>query len=210
MLAERAPGFTALSLLLPCVLLCLQAGCKNNQPTTAALQRFQGYWDGGGAGGIKCSIAITGNALHFYSRTDFWYETTFTLPAGTDPQQLRATIKDCAPPTNSVGQLVVAIFKIEDGTLTLAVNQDPQGPPPKAFPSDPNGLIARYDLKKVRKKNTQPPKTRVETQNKNGEASSFVKHPAEISRIASGPELAFEPEIEGIAERPPPGEAAVE
>ena len=120
MLAERAPGFTALSLLLPCVLLCLQAGCKNNQPTAAALQRFQGYWDGGGAGGIKCSIAITGNALHFYSRTDFWYETTFTLPAGTDPQQLRATIKDCAPPTNSVGQLVVAIFKIEDGTLTLA------------------------------------------------------------------------------------------
>src|SRR5262245_8583769 len=148
-------GSTALSLLLPCVLLCLLAlaGCATRPTTPARLQRIQGYWEGGGAGGIKCSITITGNSLHFYSRTDFWYRTTFTLPADTDPQQLRATIKDCATSaTNSIGQVVVAIFKIEDGTLTLAVNQDPEGPPPKTFPSDPHAVIARYDLKKVQRK----------------------------------------------------------
>ena len=149
---KRVTGVTAPSLLLLCVLLCLQAGCKTSQPNTAALRRLQGHWEGGGAGGIKCSITITGNSLHFYSRPDFWYETTFTLPAGTHPQQLRATIKNSAPPTNSVGHVVVATLKIEGGTLTVAVNQDPEGPPPKAFPSDPNGVIARYDLKKVRKK----------------------------------------------------------
>jgi len=149
---KRVTGVIAPSLLLPCVLLCLQPGCKTSQPNTAALRRLQGHWEGGGAGGIKCSITITGNSLHFYSRPDFWYETTFTLPAGTNPQQLRATIKNSAPPTNSVGHVVVAALKIEGGTLTVAVNQDPEGPPPKAFPSDPNGVIARYDLKKVRKK----------------------------------------------------------
>ncbi len=149
---KRVSGVTAPSLLLLCVLLCLQAGCKTSQPNTAALRHLQGHWEGGGAGGIKCSITITGNSLHFYSRPDFWYETTFTLPAGTNPQQLRATIKNSAPPTNSVGHVVVAALKIEGGTLTVAVNQDPEGPPPKAFPSDPNGVIARYDLKKVRKK----------------------------------------------------------
>jgi len=150
MIFKRALGLAAILLLLSCVLLCLQAGCKTNAPSALGLQRLQGYWDGEGSGSIKCSISIAGNSLRFYSRTDFWYETTFTLPAGKNPQQLRATIQDCATSaTNSIGQVVVAIFKIEDGTLTLAVNQDPQGPPPNAFPSDPNGLIARYDLKRV-------------------------------------------------------------
>jgi hypothetical protein len=164
-------GSTALSLFLLCALLCLQAGCKTSQPTTTELRRLQGHWDGGGAGGVKCSITITGNSLHFYSRTDFWYKTTFTLPAGTDPQQLRATINDTTTnATNSIGHVVVAIFKIEDRTLTLAVNQDPEGPPPKTFPSDPNGMIARYDLKKVQKKNTQPRETKVQPKKKNAEA----------------------------------------
>jgi uncharacterized protein (TIGR03067 family) len=150
MILKRAIDFTALSLLMPGLLLCLLAGCQTNSPSAAALRRLQGYWEGGGSGGIKCSITITGDSLHFYSRPDFWYKTTFTLPADTDPQQLRATIKDTAPSaTNSIGEVIVAVFKIEDGTLTLAVNQDPEGPPPKTFPSDPNSVIARYDLKKA-------------------------------------------------------------
>ena len=170
---KQVTGVTAPSLLLPCVLLFLQTGCKTSQPNTAALRHLQGHWEGGGAGGIKCSITITGNSLHFYSRTDFWYETTFTLPASTEPRQLRATIKHTAPSaTNSIGQVVTAIFKIEQGTLTLAVNQDPEGPPPKAFPTEMNGVIARYDLKKTQKK-------------KNAEASRFVKHPAEIYKITA-------------------------
>src|SRR5262245_44603556 len=93
MILKRALGFPALSLLMPCVLLYPQAGCTTNRPTAAELRRLQGYWEGDGAAG-KCSITITGNSLHFYARTDFWYVTTFTLPAGTDPQQLHATIKD--------------------------------------------------------------------------------------------------------------------
>ena len=123
-------------------------------PTAAELKPLQGYWEGEGAGG-KCSITITGNSLHFYARTDFWYETTFALPAGTDPQQLHATIKDSSPPTNDIGQVVFAIFKIEDGALTLAVD-DMSHQPPKTFP----GALSRYNLKKV-----QP-------QSRNAEAST--------------------------------------
>src|SRR6266704_2539017 len=119
MILKRATGFTALSLLVPCLLLCLLAGCKTNQPIAAELQPLQGYWEGEGAGG-KCSLTITGNSLHYRAGKN-WYKTTFTLPAGTDPQQLHATIQDCSPPsTNAIGKVVFAIFKIEDGTLTLA------------------------------------------------------------------------------------------
>jgi hypothetical protein len=48
-----------------------------------------------------------------------------TLPAGKDPRQLHATIKGCPPSqASSIGQVVRAIFKIEDGTLTLATGSD--------------------------------------------------------------------------------------
>ena len=124
-------------------------------PIAAELKPLQGYWEGDGAGG-KCAITITGNSLHYRAGTN-WYKTTFTLPAGTDPQQLHATIRDCSPPsTNAIGTVVFAIFKIEDGTLTLA-EDDMSDQPPKTFPS----ALSRYNLKKVQpqKTNTQPPKT---------------------------------------------------
>ena len=123
-------------------LAALFTACQSTPTRTAVeLKRLQGYWEGDGAAG-KCSITITNNSLYFYARTDFWFKTTFALPAGTDPQQLHATIKDSAPPTNGIGQVVLAIFKIEDGTLTLAVDGEE---PPKTFP----GASSLYVLKKV-------------------------------------------------------------
>ncbi len=120
-------------------------------PIAAELKPLQGYWEGDGAGG-KCSITITGNSLHYRAGTN-WFATTFTLPAGTDPQQLQATIKDSSPPTNNaIGKVVFAIFKIEDGTLTLA-EDDMSDAPPKTFPS----ASSRYNVKKV-----QPQRTNAE------------------------------------------------
>ena len=124
-------------------------------PTVAELKSLQGYWEGDGAGG-KCSITITGNSLHYRAGTN-WFETTFTLPAGTDPRQLHATIRDSSPPTNnSVGKVVYAIFKIEDGTLTLA-EDDMSDKPPKTFA----GATSRYVVKKFQpqKQNAEPLKT---------------------------------------------------
>jgi len=87
------------------------------------------------------TVKVTGNSLHFHGDTNFWFETTITLPAGTEPQQLHATIKRGA---NSIGQVVVVIFKIEDGTLTLATDNG-AGEALKVFEAAPN----RYELRKV-------------------------------------------------------------
>src|SRR5216110_828398 len=130
----------------------LTAGQSTPTRTAVELNRLQGYWEGEGAGG-KCSITITGNSLHYRAGTN-WYETTFTLPTGTDPQQLHATIKDSSPPTNNaIGKVVFAIFKIEDGTLTLA-EDDMSDKPPKTFSS----ASSRYVVKKAQpqKKNAEP------------------------------------------------------
>ena len=136
-------------------LAALFTACQSKPAQLAAeLKPLQGYWEGEGAGG-KCSITITGNSLHYRAGTN-WWKTTFTLPAGTDPQQLHATIKDSSPPTNGIGQLVFAIFKIEDGTLTLAVGGPDE--PPKTFAD----ATSRYVVKKVQpqKQNAEPPNTK--------------------------------------------------
>jgi hypothetical protein len=127
----------------------LFVACQRTPAGSAAeLERLQGYWEGGGAAG-RCSITVTGNSLYFYARTDFWYQTTFTLPAGTDPQQLHATIQNCSQPSsNAIGTVVFAILKIEDGTLTLA-EDDMSDKPPHTIA----GATSRYIVKKV-----QPPK----------------------------------------------------
>src|SRR6185369_14602474 len=145
---------TVLLLLMPCVLLGLLAGCATHPPIAAELKPLQGYWEGEGAGG-KCSITITGNSLHYRAGTN-WHETIFILPANTDPQQLHATIKDCWPPSkDAIGKVVFAIFKVEDGTLTLAA-YDMSDEPPKTFA----GATSRYVVRKVQpqKKNAEPPK----------------------------------------------------
>ena len=97
MTIKMAVAVTTLSILILWAPVCTQAGTLS--PSTAAeLQRLQGSWEGvleGHETEGKVSITITGNALHFQGlKPTERYQATFTLPAGTDPQQLHATIKD--------------------------------------------------------------------------------------------------------------------
>jgi hypothetical protein len=117
---------TLVALAFPLIPIADGAGESPRVPkqTAVELERLQGKWEGvvvGDKSGGKITITITGNSLHFYRDKDFWFENSITLPAGTDPQQLHATITGNAPSGggSSIGKVVVAIFKIEDGTLTL-------------------------------------------------------------------------------------------
>jgi uncharacterized protein (TIGR03067 family) len=163
---KQSLGFTVPFLLLPCLLLGLQACCTTHPPPASTLQQLQGTWEGvvvSDKSDDKYTITIIGNSFHFYRDTNFWFETTITLPAGTKPQQLHATIKGCAPgQENSVGNVVVAIFKIEDGTLTLAARGDGAEETPKGFEATEDKGLTRYEFRRVpaKEKNTQPPKTK--------------------------------------------------
>ena len=165
MALKESRGFTALSLLLPFLLLGLQAGCTAAAPTDSELQRLQGTWEGvvvGDRSDNKYTITITGNSFHFHRDSNFWFATTITLPADTDPRQVHATIEDCAPgQESSVGKVVVAIYKIEDGKLTLAAVGEGTDETRKTFEAAEDEGWTRYELRKVQpqKKNTEPPKT---------------------------------------------------
>ena len=89
-------------------------------------------------------LTVTGNALHFQAPNPTEsYEATFTLPAGTDPKELHATITGSAQ-MDDIGKVVRAIYKIEDGTLTI-VGFDGSSPP-KTFEG---GRSFRYDFKRA-------------------------------------------------------------
>lgn len=136
--------------------------CAAKQPIDVELKSLQGTWEGvmvGQEKDGKITITITGNALHFHRDTNFWFDTTMTVPAGKNPRQLHATIKACPPSqADSIGQVVVAIFKIEDETLTLAAGNG-DGEAPKSF--EATGLT-RYELRKVQpeRRNIQPSKSK--------------------------------------------------
>lgn len=132
-----------------------KANAATNRPTAAELELLRGTWEGvtvGDPSNQKITITFTGNSLHFHRDSNFWFETTFTLPSGTDPRQLHATIKNSAPPTNGVGQVVRAIFKIEDGKLTLVALNDDGEEAPKSFKAAEDKGLSRYELRKVQPK----------------------------------------------------------
>ena len=123
-----------------------------NQPSAVELQRLQGTWQGFMVGHEKATITVTisSNSLHFPRDEGFWFKTTFTQPVGTDPKQLRTTIKDAAPgQESSVGQVVGAIYKIEDGTLTLVALGGDDEEKPKSFEASEVKGLSRYELRKV-------------------------------------------------------------
>ena len=137
-----------------------------NQPTAAELQLLEGKWEGvtvGDPSPQKITITITGDSLHFHRDTNFWFKTTISLPAGTEPRRLHATIKDCAAgQESSVGKVVIAIYKIEDGKLTLAALGDGDEETSISFEAAEDKKLTRYELWKAQpqKKNTEPPKTK--------------------------------------------------
>ncbi len=138
-----------------------EASGPTNRPIAAELQSLQGTWEGSSVGDgapERVTVRINGSSLHFHRDTNFWFETSIALPAGTDPKQLHATIKGCPPSqAESIGKVVGAIFKIEDGALTL-LSYDMSAAPPKNFDS----AVSRYVLKKVqpREKRAEPPQSK--------------------------------------------------
>ena len=136
-----------------------------DQAIGAELQILQGTWEGVLASDEahqKVQITITGNSLHFYRDANFWFDTTITLPEGKDPKQLHATIKG-GPPSqgDSIGKVVRAFFKIEDGTLTLATMGDDAEETAASFEATKD-QGNRYELRKAQplKENTHSPNSK--------------------------------------------------
>lgn len=94
---------------------------------TAELRPLEGTWEGAHVGQESAgtiTITFSGSSLHYEGlRADQRYDATFTLREGTRPRQLRATITRGGM-ANDIGRVIGAVFKIENGTLSLAGLED--------------------------------------------------------------------------------------
>jgi hypothetical protein len=122
MTLKTAISIAVLAALLPSTLVRAQAAPPTQLPA-AAKQSLQGAWEGpkkGRESDGRYKLTITGDALRYQGpKAEEWYEAKFTLPEGKFPLQLHATITG-SPRKDDVGAKVTAVFKIEDGTLSLA------------------------------------------------------------------------------------------
>jgi uncharacterized protein (TIGR03067 family) len=97
------------------------------QPAIACVQDLQGTWEGvfvGQEAAGKVTLTFAGNSLRFQGpRAEQWYDATFTLQEAARPRRMRATLTGLEQ-VKDIGTVIAAIYKIEDGTLSLAGLED--------------------------------------------------------------------------------------
>jgi uncharacterized protein (TIGR03067 family) len=99
----------------------------------AGAKSLQGTWnspdiDASGTGWP--SLVVKGSNLVFHGMdTNYWFKAAFSLREDTNPKQLAAVVTECADP-QYVGKTANAIYLIQDGTLTITLNEagDPAVP----------------------------------------------------------------------------------
>jgi uncharacterized protein (TIGR03067 family) len=134
-----ALALAVISILTPCRLVRAQGASNAAKASAKQSELLQGTWEGFEVGREalgKCVLTISGDSIHFQgANKDEWYKADFTLPTGTDPNQLRVVIKDC-PVADFIGKSAVAIFRIQDGALTLVGHPPGSSDAPKSFEGD--------------------------------------------------------------------------
>jgi uncharacterized protein (TIGR03067 family) len=97
---------------------------------------FEGTWIGhettpGQEGQV--SLTITGQTVEFHGASaNDWLKGTFTLRDDANPKQFTGVVTDCGAP-EYIGKTCYAIYKIEDGTLTVAGYEPGAAGFPSAF-----------------------------------------------------------------------------
>jgi uncharacterized protein (TIGR03067 family) len=119
-------------------LLCsagILAAAASTLPQPAA-QSLQGKWTGQEVGSQiqgASSLMIDGTKLEFVgANTNEWYKATLTLREDTTPKQLDVLVTDCPFP-QYIGKTGHAIYKIENGKLTLTGNEPGNPAVPASF-----------------------------------------------------------------------------
>ena len=115
-------------------MLVAASGCsKSHYSDSVALQ---GTWKGQEARANakgSASLVLSGANLEFHGAdTNEWYKATFTLREDTNPKQLVAIITECPAP-QYVGKTANAIYRVEDGTLTITGNEPGNPAMPATF-----------------------------------------------------------------------------
>jgi uncharacterized protein (TIGR03067 family) len=116
----------------------LAAGCSRQSKSDLA--DLQGTWKGRqiyanpNIPEHSCSLVISGNNYEFQDEADTnaWNKGTFTLREDATPRQYIAVIGECRVP-QFTGKTIVAIYRLENGTLKMTSSPPGKTEAPVAF-----------------------------------------------------------------------------
>ena len=128
------------------IVLCsvgiLASGCSKSNTQNAGIPQkpdsvvLQGTWSGQEVGAKaqgSPTLILDGTKCEFHgANPQEWYKATYSLREDTTPKQLEAVITECPAP-QYVGKTAHAIYKIEDGKLTLTGNEPGNQDMPASF-----------------------------------------------------------------------------
>ncbi len=126
------------------------APADSSTPAKSATTAFEGFWNGqdvtpGQSEAV--TLKVSGHALEYRGAdTNDWLEGTFTLKEDTAPRQFIGIITNCASP-DDIGKKCLAIYKLENGTLTITGN----APGDPNFPAAFDAPGARQFVFKIKK-----------------------------------------------------------
>jgi hypothetical protein len=106
------------------------------KPRKTDTSAIQGKWSGHETGAEgKSTLDLTSKTLEYHGAdTNEWYKASISA-YDTDPKQMVVTITQCPFP-QYVGATSYAIYKLQDGTLTITGNEPGFPGAPKAFEAD--------------------------------------------------------------------------
>jgi uncharacterized protein (TIGR03067 family) len=109
-------------------------GCSTLHKSDSAT--LQGTWKGQEIGVStegECCLVISGNNLAFVGvNTNEWYKGTFSLREDVNPKLVVYSITDCPAPRYN-GKTSYALYRIENGTLTITANEPGSPVAPSSF-----------------------------------------------------------------------------
>jgi uncharacterized protein (TIGR03067 family) len=126
-------------LLSPIPVLLLATGCSKQDKAGSSgksdLTMLQKSWHGeeGRGANQTNSLVLSGSSLEFHgANPQEWYKGTFTLREDTTPKQMIVIITDC-PFQKYIGKTANAIYRIDNGMLTIAGNEPGNPAMPASF-----------------------------------------------------------------------------
>jgi uncharacterized protein (TIGR03067 family) len=104
----------------------------DNDSSNDCIPDLEGTWIGNETNSNNVwTCSITGNEMDLSSENE-WYKGTFSINTQTDPKQLDYLLTDCFI-SEGIGLTVLAIYKIENNSMTFAGNEPGATTRPDSF-----------------------------------------------------------------------------
>lgn len=141
---------------LGALLFLVALACARKPATPEAPTELEGLWIAHleGDPGKEATLLVAGHRYSFQGPTrSSWYRGSFVLDTTARPKKLDVLLEECEG--DERGKVVLAIYRLEGGSLRMAAARPGAGERPRSFA--PSRGVATFELQKAEE---PPPSTK--------------------------------------------------